>query len=90
MMSKHASTRLQQRAIPPIVLDLLFDFGKFEYDHRGSTMYYFDKLGKEQARVVLQKSNSTQIDHCLNAYFVMGSDGSILTVGHLVKRINRN
>lgn len=90
MMSKHANTRLQQRAIPPIMLDLLFDYGKFEYDHHGAEVYYFDKAGKERARAALQQKKSTQIDHCLNIYLVMSSDGNVVTVGHLDKRINRN
>lgn len=90
MMSKHASNRLQQRAIPPMMLDLLFDYGKFEHDHRGAGVYYFNKVGKEHARVALQQCKSKQIDHCLNVYLIMGSNGSIVTVGHLAKKINRN
>lgn len=90
MMSKHASARRQQRAIPPILIDMLFDFGKCESAQRGTDLLYFDRAGKAQARAELQRNKSTQFDHCLNAYVVVSHDGNIITVGHLAKRINRN
>ncbi len=35
-LTHHAQTRLQQRGIPPVVVERLLDFGREEYDHRGT------------------------------------------------------
>jgi hypothetical protein len=34
---------MQQRGIPPLVVDWLLRFGHMRHDHRGAIVYYFDK-----------------------------------------------
>jgi hypothetical protein len=49
-LSKHASTRLQQRGIAPLVIDLLLKFGTTEKSGRDTTKYYFDKPARRRLR----------------------------------------
>ena len=35
-LTQHAAKRLQQRSIQENVLSLLLEYGKHEYDHRGT------------------------------------------------------
>jgi len=87
MLTLHAQKRCQQRAIPNMVLDLLIDIGNIKYNKGGATIFYLSKTGKDHARRLLKSMHFSQTDHCLNAYLVMASDGSIITTGHLYKRI---
>ncbi|MBZ0145518.1 MAG: DUF4258 domain-containing protein, partial [Rhodocyclaceae bacterium] len=41
-LTEHARTRMQQRAIPPAVVEALLAYGRGEHDHRGSTIVYFN------------------------------------------------
>ena len=38
-ISHHAQARLQQRGIPPAVVERLLDFGRETYDHRDDTVF---------------------------------------------------
>ena len=44
----HASIRSQQRGIPPLVVDLLLQFGCREHDHTGAEIVYFDRRSKKR------------------------------------------
>jgi len=89
MLTAHAQRRLQQRAIPPIVIDLLLNYGELKYDHQGAGIYFFDNKWKGHVRNILRQNGLTQIDHCLDAYLVANNQGNVVTVGHLSRRINR-
>ncbi len=88
-ISHHAQARLQQRGIPPAVVERLLDFGRETYDHRGGTILFFD----HQARKTLRRVESDafrQIESHLDTYLVLGEDGVVVTVGHRTQRINRH
>ena len=89
MLTAHAQKRLQQRAIPSMVINLLLDYGELEYDHQGTGIYFFDNEGKRHVRNILRQNGSTQIDHCLDVYLVASNRGDVVTVGHRSRRINR-
>ncbi|MDA8256708.1 MAG: hypothetical protein M0Z99_13895 [Betaproteobacteria bacterium] len=50
MLTHHVQARLQQRGIPPMVLESLLDFGHEAHDHHGSRIVYFDHRARQQLR----------------------------------------
>jgi len=84
----HALSRKQQRAIPPLIVQWLFEYGATQYDHHGGVVHYFDK----QARKVLAHDVGNlivdQLRRFLDAYLV-ARDDRIITVGYRYKRLNR-
>ncbi len=86
MLSKHARQRMQQRAIPPLMVDLLYRFGR-EQQQSGSTVLYFDKKSRERARKALEDMTQ-RFDKLSDAYLVEADDGATtITVGHRVRRL---
>ena len=47
-MTNHANTRSQQRAIPPMLIDLLLQFGKSEAAGNGVAKMFFDKQARKR------------------------------------------
>lgn len=90
MLSHHAQQRLQQRAIPALVIEILLDHGVVEHSKRGLEMLYLTKKGKHAAMMQMKAAGMRHSDHYLNAFLIESSDGNIVTVGHRTKKINRN
>lgn len=86
-MTHHARTRLQQRGIPPSVLEKLLDFGNEVHDHRGSLVIYFNRSARAQLRAACGNATYKRIESHLNAYAVISDTGDIVTVGHRTRRI---
>lgn len=87
--SHHALDRLQQRGLPPIVIELLARFGASERSHRAEKIF-FDKQARKELRRYLGGARSMRvIEPWLNAYAVLGDDGTVVTAGFREKRIAR-
>lgn len=84
----HATVRCQQRGIPPIVVDLLLQFGCHEHDHAGAEIVYFDRRSRKRIESYAGGLISKLSEH-LDSYAVV-ADGKIITVGTRFKRINHN
>ena len=87
-MTRHAQTRLQQRAIPPIIIEWLCKYGCRLQGMNGTTVCFFDResrrcLASEVGHVVVRR-----LSDMMDAYLVM-SGNSILTVGHRYKPLRR-
>lgn len=86
--SDHALVRMQQRGIPPAVLECLLEFDRITHDHQGAQIVYFDKAARRRilrARI----RDQVNLEKHLNTYAVVATDGTVKTVGHRYKRINR-
>jgi hypothetical protein len=80
--SRHAAIRIQQRAIPPYVVELLERFGA-ESRCGGADRLYFDKVGRKRLERHLGGHRALRhIEHWLNVYAVVGDNGSVVTVGY--------
>ena len=88
MNTKHADVRMQQRAIPPLIINWLFEYGREEHDHRGAIIRYFDKGSKRKLEQDHGRKPVERLTQYLDAYLVE-SDGTVITVGHRSKRIRR-
>lgn len=83
-LTVHARTRMQQRAIPPAVIEALLDFEQEEHDHHGGRILYFDKAARRR----LERERLDRIiDRYLDSYDVVADTGEIITVGHRDRRI---
>lgn len=89
-LTQHAVTRMQQRGIKRNTVELLFHCGAEEYDHRGGTILYFDKQARQRLYRQYGAKQIKTIEGQLDTYAVIAKDGSIMTVGHRTRRINRN
>ena len=88
-MTRHAQMRLQQRAIPPLIIDWLCKYGRRFQGMNGTTVCFFDKdsrrsLASEVGHVVVRR-----LSDMMDAYLVLSGD-CIITVGHRYKPFNRN
>jgi hypothetical protein len=89
-LTHHARTRLQQRGIPSVVVERLLDFGREEYDHRGSRVVYFDRRARSRLQKALGGDSYRRIERHLDAYAVLGEHDEVITVGHRTHRINHH
>ena len=88
-LTQHAKARMQQRGITLTTLNSLLDYGAQSHDHRGATIVFFDK--KSRTRLLRDSGRAAYrvMEKQINAYAVVGNDGSVVTVGHRNKRIPR-
>lgn len=78
----HAETRIQQRGIPPMVIDLLMQFGSASRCG-GVERLMFDKLALRRLRRHLGGDRGLKlIDRWLNIYAIIGDNGQLVTVAH--------
>jgi hypothetical protein len=87
-LSTHARRRMQQRGISTAALDALLDFGRAARAGRGRELVFFDRKARERlARAkALAAGEATRV---CNSYAIVGSDGTVITVGHRFRRIPR-
>ena len=88
-LSKHAQTRTQQRAIPPMLIDLLLQFGSCERAGTGVSKMFFDKLSRRKVKAYAGPLASLLNDH-LDVYVVVTDDLKVITTGHRTQRFAGN
>lgn len=88
-MTRHAQTRSQQRAVPPMMIDLLLQFGKSESAGAGVAKMFFDKQARKRV-AAYAGSFASLLDEYLDLYAVVGQDMAVITVGHRTERIRRH
>ena len=90
MTTRHARYRMQQRAIPPLVVTWLLDFGRARHDHHGGIVYYFDKESRRNLERTVGSRIVARLWDYLDAYAVSTTSGDrVVTVGHRDRRFNR-
>ena len=88
-MSQHAQVRSQQRAIPPMVIDLLAQFGKSEPAGDGASMLFFDKTARRKLKAYAGPLAYLLAPH-LDVFAVFAANETLITVGHRHERIRRH
>ena len=87
-LSTHARRRMQQRGISAAALDALLDFGRTARAGRGRELVFFDHKARE--RLVRAKALAAgEATRVCNSYAIIGSDGTVITVGHRFRRVQR-
>ncbi len=85
-LTHHANTRSQQRAIPPMLVDLLLQFGKTESAGNGAEKLFFDKQSRRRI-AAYAGSLATLLNEHLDVFAVVSDDMQVITVGHRIERI---
>jgi hypothetical protein len=85
----HAQRRLQQRGIPPLVLDLLEKYGS-EMRCGGADRLFFDRAARRRLVADLGRARGmAAVERYRNVYAIVGDNGSIVTVAHRHRRFRR-
>ncbi len=80
--TSHAKVRLQQRAIPQFVVELLEQFGRSERSG-GADRLFFDKKAIKRMKIHFGGARGLRvIEQWLRVYAVISDDGKVLTVAH--------
>lgn len=85
-LTKHAQTRTQQRAIPPMLIDLLLQFGSSERSGAGVSKVLFDKASRRKVKAYYAGSLAALLDDHLDVYAVVTDDMTVITAGHRTGR----
>ena len=86
-LTRHATERMQQRGIPPLILDACIDYGSYQHTGRGATLYYFDKRARRRLERKWGRPITRRLSKYLDTYVVIGENGAIITMGKRFKRI---
>lgn len=78
-MSRHASTRQQQRGVVSHVLDAVLTFGDVYLAGEGCVAYYLGKDAVHRHRTLLRSIS----DHARNVAVVVSPDGTVVSVQHV-------
>ena len=88
-LTHHARHRLQQRAIPSLVLDLLEECGSVARTRDGDSLF-FDKAARRRLRHRLGGERGMRmIEPWLGIYAVVGDQGLVITAGPRRRRLRR-
>lgn len=85
----HATSRMQQRNIPPMMIDLLVEFGASEPSGDGTSKLYFNKPARKKLKAYAGPLADVLESH-MDVYAVVTSDMKVVTVGHRLERIRRH
>lgn len=86
MMSNHATKRMHQRAIHPLMIDLLYRYGR-ERHQNGATVLFLDSRARNQALKALGEVVH-RFDKLCDTYLVESEDdGTVITIGHRDQRL---
>jgi hypothetical protein len=88
-VTSHAQTRLQQRGIPPFVVDFLLQFGS-SFRCGGADRLMFDKAAIQRLRRHLGGDRGLKLlEGWLGVYAVVGDNGYLVTAAHKSGRFRR-
>jgi len=88
-LSKHARSRMQQRAIPLLVVECLIRFGHREPASDGTYKCYFDKRSYRRFEAYAGPV-AGPLKGFLDAYLILGPDSVVVTAAHRLERIKRH
>jgi hypothetical protein len=89
-LSRHASQRLQQRAIPGLVVTLIHDHGSSTHSSEGTEVLFVDKAARKRIRQAVGGDRVySLLERWLDSYLVLSAEGAIITAGHRHRRIKR-
>ncbi len=80
---------MQQRGIAPWMVDHVLRYGRELHDHRGAVIVCVDRA----ARRGIERAGElrrTEADALRGVYVVVALDGTVRTVGHRHKRLQRH
>lgn len=89
MTTRHAQTRSQQRRIPPMVIDLVLQFGSRERAGNGCSKFFLDKRDRRRLEAYAGPLNR-QLEPFMDIYLVVSPQDQVITAAHRIDKIKRN
>ena len=86
-LSDHAAVRVQQRNVPPLILQWLATHGARSYDKHGARVCHFDKRAVRRLETNYGREIVRRLECFLDCYCVIGADETVVTAGHRYARI---
>lgn len=87
-LTRHAQARAQQRGVPRILIEWLFQFGSELPVSYGRTIHYFDKRAKRRLERAYGREPVRRFADKLSCY-LLEKGGTVITAGHRHKRVRR-
>ena len=88
--SKHSIQQSQRRGILPIAIEALDRYGQEQYHGNGAITVYMNKASRRSMERDWGHRAVAKLWELVNdAYKVINTDGTIITVGHKYKKIQR-
>lgn len=84
--SKHAQERIQQRGIPPLIVQWLEAFGEEQHDRHGAVILHFSKRARRRLEHAVGREPVRRLGDWLNSYAVF-ANGVLITVGMRWKKM---
>ena len=88
-LSQHARVRMQQRCVPPLIIDWLHRYGAAEPAGGDAEVLYFDKRAKQRLARDVGGQVVSALGPMLNAFAVCSAHGLVITAGWRTDRILR-
>lgn len=86
-LTTHASARIQQRGVSPLIVEWLLEFGAEEPAPGGAIRRYFDKAARRRLAQAFGSQVVDRLGDLLSTYLVQSNEGDrVITVGHRLKR----
>ncbi|MBB4199648.1 hypothetical protein CCR94_07235 [Rhodoblastus sphagnicola] len=87
-ITHHAQRRLQQRGIPPVIVNLLDQYGAVERS-RGADTLFFNRAARDRMTRAHGGRSIAGIEKWLGVYAIVSDEGSLITVAHRRRRFKR-
>jgi len=87
-MSQHIAVRMQQRGIPPLVIDWLRQYGDEAFDHRGASLRYFSRNSRRLLKRDVGAIPYRRMSDYLDCYLVEAG-GQVVTTGRRYQHLSR-
>lgn len=84
--SGHATTRMNQRGIRSETIETLLAYGRRKRSH-GADVYLMDQSARRRARDNLGAKTFARLEKSLDAYPVVGDDGTLVTAAKRYRRL---
>lgn len=88
-VTQHAQTRCQQRRIPPMVIDLVLQFGTRERAGDGCSKVFLDKRDRRRLEAYAGPLNR-QLEPFMDIYLVVSPEDRVITAAHRIDKIKRH
>jgi len=88
-LSTHAQKRMQQRRIPPLIVEWLDGYGTTEKSNTQGEYVFFDRRARKQLIKEFGKPLIGQLGRYLNIYMIR-CDEKVITLGYRRKHVIRH
>lgn len=89
MNTKHAQIRAQQRAIPPLAVRLLDEYGREMHAGGGTVITFLDRAAIRRIEQDYGRRPAAKLTEWFDVYRVSTTTGTTLTIGHRTRRLRR-